>query len=386
MTQKFQFTDAEKVQLLADLIAIKSVNDNEVTVAQHLQKLLAKYDISAQILPVEGNRADLVAEIGSGQPVLGISGHMDVVSAGDESQWTSDPYTLTERDGKLYGRGAADMKSGLAAMVIAMIEIKQNHLLKQGTLRLMATMGEEVGELGSKKFADDGYMADVDALVIGEPSGYAIGYAHKGSIDIRLTSTGKAAHSSMPEQGYNAIDPLIDLLGKANHTFRDTDRHSELMGKLLFNTTIFNGGNQVNSIPEKATAEINIRTVPEFNNDEVAEKMTALVDEQNAKGADIAMDIYMSQPSIETSGKSTLVTLGQEIGAQYAGEDVPTNAITAVTDASNMVYGKGLDYPLAIFGPGSLTVHQVNEYVGKQMYLDFSKLYVAWFSRYLNEN
>ena len=117
------FTDQEKVQILADLVAVKSVNDHELQVAKYLQRLFAKYGITAKLLPLAANRADLVAEIGSGAPVLGVSGHMDVVTAGELTQWHSDPFTLTGRDGHLYGRGATDMKSGLAALVIAMITI-----------------------------------------------------------------------------------------------------------------------------------------------------------------------------------------------------------------------------------------------------------------------
>lgn len=386
LEKAYRMTETEKVKLFSDLIGIKSTNENEIEVAKYIQSLLKQHDIEAKLIPVTDTRTDLLAEIGSGKPVLGISGHMDVVPAGDESKWDTDPFVLTERDGKLFGRGAADMKSGLAAMIIAMIEIKENHLLKKGTLRFMATMGEEVGELGSRKFTDEGYMDDVDALIIGEPSGYEIDYAHKGSIDIRLMSTGKAAHSSMPEQGYNAIDPLVSLVYEANNLFRHTDKKSELLGELSFNTTIINGGNQVNSIPESATAEMNIRTVPEFNNKEVEKKMAELVAAENAKGAKIEMDIYMSQPSIETSGKSSMIQLAQEIGSKYAGHPVEATSLTAVTDASNMLRDKDFDFPLAIFGPGSASVHQVNEYVDKQMYLDFINLYVELFSTYLNED
>jgi len=285
------FTDTDKVQILGDLVKIKSVNDNEVEVAQYLQRLFADHGIKAELMPVSENRSNLVAEIGTNGPVLGISGHMDVVAPGDLADWDSDPFTLTERDGKLYGRGATDMKAGLAAMVISMIEIDAAHTLTTGRIRLMATIAEEVGETGSQKFYEAGMMDDVDALLIGEPSGYNVAFAHKGSIDIKLTSTGMAAHSSMPEQGYNALDPLIEVLYQANHAFRDTDRTSDLLGPLVFNTTIVNGGDQVNSIPAKAEADINIRSIPEFDNDEAIATLQQLVDQQNQQGAQLQMDV-----------------------------------------------------------------------------------------------
>ena len=100
-----KFTKQEKIQILEDLVSIKSVNDNEMEVCKYLQNLLSEHGIKSEIIKVSDSRANLVAEIGEGAPVLGISGHMDVVSAGDENKWTYDPFKLTEVDGKLYGRG-----------------------------------------------------------------------------------------------------------------------------------------------------------------------------------------------------------------------------------------------------------------------------------------
>ena len=122
-----QFTEEEKIKILSDLISIKSVNENEIEVANYLKDLFAEYGIESKIVPVTETRVNLVAEIGSGSPIIGISGHMDVVSPGDESEWTSDPFTLTERDGKLYGRGTNDMKAGLINLALVMIELKENN-------------------------------------------------------------------------------------------------------------------------------------------------------------------------------------------------------------------------------------------------------------------
>ncbi|MDY0393430.1 M20/M25/M40 family metallo-hydrolase [Virgibacillus halophilus] len=125
------FTKEEKIKILYDIIAIKSINENEIEVANYLKSLFAEYGIASKIVPVTDTRVNLVAEIGSGSPVIGVSGHMDVVSPGDESEWTSDPFTLTERDGKLYGRGANDMKAGLVNLALVMIELKENNELKK---------------------------------------------------------------------------------------------------------------------------------------------------------------------------------------------------------------------------------------------------------------
>lgn len=377
------FTDEQKLQILEDLVAIRSVNDHETQVATYLQRLLADHDIQAELRPLSDTRANLVAEIGTGHPVLGVSGHMDVVSPGDEAAWASDPFQLTQRGNKLYGRGITDMKAGLAALVIAMIELHAADQPTQGTIRLMATVGEEVGETGSAAFYEDGTMSDVDALLIGEPTGYHIFSAHKGSMDVKLTSQGKTAHSSMPELGQNAIDPLLSLLSQANEAFRQTDRVNATLGELTFNTTVFNGGNQVNSIPASATAEMNVRTIPEFDNAAVTQTLQQLVTQVNEQGGRVTMDIYMSQSPVEEPKDNDLSNLAAAIGAGYAGAPVPKLALPAVTDASNLLKDKGHNYPFIVFGPGNETAHQVDEYVDRQMYLDFTMLYQKLMTAYL---
>lgn len=135
------FSEAQKLQFLEDLILIDTVNHNELEVCRYLQQLLSDHSIEAKIIELGEHRANLVAEIGQEGPVLGISGHMDVVSPGDREKWTYDPFKLTEVDGKLYGRGTADMKAGLLALVLSLIEIHDQNPLHTGRIRLLATTG-----------------------------------------------------------------------------------------------------------------------------------------------------------------------------------------------------------------------------------------------------
>lgn len=378
------FTEEQSLDVLKDLVAIKSDNDNELKVASYLKDLLAKYDIESEIKIIRDNRANLVAEIGHGKPVLGISGHMDVVAAGNLDDWNSDPYQLTEKDGQLYGRGATDMKSGLAALIITMIELHHQGLPQKGTIRLMATMGEEVGEEGSGYFLKDGSMDDVDGLVIGEPSGYNIGYAEKGSMDIKFTSKGKASHSSMPEKGFNAIDPLMNLLIDANKTFRDENIKHDSIGPLIFNTTLINGGTQVNSIPDHAEAEINARTIPEYDNQKFIDVLNDLIKKYNDQGAKISFDAYMNEFPVLMDPKNALVAPMKKLMEQYTNEEVHVTPISAVTDASNLVQKRPSDLPFLIAGPGNDTPHQINEHVDKQMYLNFIDIYEKLFIDFLD--
>lgn len=371
-----KFTNEEKLSILKDLVAFKTVNDNEIEVANYLSKLLKDHGIESKIIDVSPRRVNLLAEIGSGKPVIGISGHMDVVSAGDESAWATDPFVLTEKDGKLYGRGSADMKSGLAAIVIAMIELKESGLFTKGTLRLMATTGEEVGEAGSQKYYEDGYGKDLDALIIAEPSQDNVIFAHKGSMNFKITSTGKAAHSSMPQLGYNAINQLMYYLVEADKIFNEDTRENETLGKLVMSTTIINGGVQVNSIPEKATAELNVRTIPEFDNDEVESIFRKLADKFNKDRHQIDVDITMSLHSVFTKSDSKIAKMAQQLGKKYFNVEPNIISSPGVTDAANILKGKSPDFNFIFYGPGlTKMAHKTDEYVEKDVYLKFPDLY-----------
>ncbi|MCM3670981.1 ArgE/DapE family deacylase [Mesobacillus maritimus] len=371
-----QFTEEEKIKILSDLIAIKSVNENEIEVANYLKELFAEYGIESKIVPVTDTRVNLVAEIGSGSPVIGVSGHMDVVSPGDESEWTSNPFTLTERDGKLYGRGTNDMKAGLVNLALVMIELKENNELKNGTVRFMATTGEEIGGAGSKKLYDEGYMDDVDYLWVAEPSHDTIIYAHKGSLNFRITSIGEAAHSSMPDQGYNAINPLMKYLLEVDEKLNGDERKNEVLDKLVMSTTIFNAGNQVNSVPEKAVAEINVRTIPEFDNDEVIDLFNTTADKYNQEGSHIQVEVTMSLPSVFTTGQSEMVDLAKEFGKKHLDLDIAVKGSPGVTDASNLLRGKDENFPFMMFGPGETKMaHKKDEYVYKEYYFAFFEIY-----------
>lgn len=370
------FSEEEKIQILSDVVAIKSVNENEIEVANYLKELFAAYGIESTIVPVTDTRVNLVAEIGSGKPVIGISGHMDVVSPGDESEWTSDPFKLTERDGKLYGRGTNDMKAGLINLALTLIELKVNNELTKGTVRFMATTGEEVGGAGSKKLYEEGYMNDVDYLWVAEPSPDTIIYSHKGSLNLRITSTGEAAHSSMPHLGHNAINPLMAYLLEMDEQLNGDDRQNEVLGKLVMSTTIFSAGNQVNSIPEKAVAEVNVRTIPEFDNDEAIHLFKQTADKYNQNGTDIEVEVTMSLPSVFTSGKSDMVEWTKKIGKKYLGFDIDVAGSPGVTDASNLLRDKDADFPFMMFGPGETKMaHKTDEYVYKDYYFAFFDIY-----------
>ncbi|WP_277851723.1 M20/M25/M40 family metallo-hydrolase [Latilactobacillus curvatus] len=129
----------EKIAILEKLVSIDTTDQAEGVIADYLADLFAQHGIHTEKVASKPGHENLVAYLGEAtDKVLGVTGHMDVVSIGDRSKWTSDPFTLTARDGKLFGRGATDMKSGLAALVIAMIELHDEHVPLNGQIKLPA--------------------------------------------------------------------------------------------------------------------------------------------------------------------------------------------------------------------------------------------------------
>lgn len=367
----------KKIKILQEVIQIKSVNDKEEEVAKYLQKLLAEYDISSELVEFAEGRSSLVATMGNGSgKVLAFSGHMDVVSAGDESKWTYPPFSGHIEGNKLYGRGSTDMKSGLVAMVIAMIELKEAGLNYNGTIKLLATVGEEVGELGAGQLTKEGYADDLDALIIGEPTNYNLMYTHMGSINYTVKSYGKEAHSSMPQEGYNAINHLNEFVTRANQEMDKLAQEYEnkIMGRTIHNVTIIKGGDQVNSIPNYAELQGNIRSLPEYPNEKVLDLLRKIADELN-EGAEYKLELTIDYNKIpvEANRDSELI---QAIQAQFS-KPLPLVGAAGTTDAAEFTKAKN-DFDFVVFGPGiTALAHQVDEYVEVDNYLDMIDKYQA---------
>lgn len=365
-----------KIQILKDIVNINSTNGHEEQVANYLQKLLAEHGIESEKVQYDVDRASLVSEIGSSdEKVLAFSGHMDVVDAGDVSKWKFPPFEATEHEGKLYGRGATDMKSGLAAMVIAMIELHEEKQKLNGKIRLLATVGEEVGELGAEQLTQKGYADDLDGLIIGEPSGHRIVYAHKGSINYTVKSTGKNAHSSMPEFGVNAIDNLMLFYNEVEKFVKSIDATNEILGDFIHNVTVIDGGNQVNSIPEKAQLQGNIRSIPEMDNETVKQVLVKIINKLN-KQENVNLELifdYDKQP-VFSDKNSDLVHIAKSVASDIVKEEIPLLGISGTTDAAEFTKAKKA-FPVIIFGPGNETPHQVNENVPVENYLEMIDVY-----------
>lgn len=337
---------------------------------------------------------------------------MDVVAAGDPSAWDFDPFKMTEHEGNLYGRGTADMKAGVAAFIFALIEIKENNLLEKGSIRLMLTAAEESVQTGSAHFHENKYMDDVDALIIGEPTGNVINTANKGSMNFTIHSKGRAAHSSIPRVGVNAITPLLKFVLRIEEAMEEAIKNVEFssfdfsdvivnfggvegdeegnkalndfLRSTFLTNSMFTGGIQINSVPDTASASFNVRTVNEFDNEKVKALFNDVLAEFNEADFDLEMSLDLA-PAI-TTGENDFVELAHKLGEDIVKKQFMVGPTTGVTDASNLLLSKDEDFKFIIMGPGQTSLaHQVNEHVSKDEYLNYIDLYIQLITQYANK-
>lgn len=356
----------EKIDILKHIIQIKSVNDNETEVADYIASLFEKYpNAKVEKVNYAPNRDNLAVTIGNpkGQR-LGFSGHMDVVDPGDLSKWTHDPFGGEVADGKIFGRGASDMKTGLTAQVIAMLEFLEDGVELPGEIRLLATVGEETGEYGAATLTDEGYADNLAGLVISEPSGLdQITYTARGVIDYRIESTGKAAHSARPQNGINAIDNLMVYYNEIQKVMAPFNKVNPILGGVLHNVDLIEGGEQINSIPAKAWLMANMRTIPEYPDQVFYDAIEKLVAELNERpGFDLKLSYSFPEEAIPGQPDAPLVKLAQKVSKETFGKEAQPVGSGGANDGAEFLRAKG-DFTSIVYGPGSETSHMPDEYV-----------------------
>ncbi|MDC2842009.1 ArgE/DapE family deacylase [Limosilactobacillus mucosae] len=357
--------DKEKqAKILKDLIQINSVNGNEIDVAAYLAKLFEQYGFKTEIDAFGDRRANLIVEFGSdsSKRVLGVTGHMDTVAIGNRNNWHHDPFGGETQGDRLYGRGAADMKSGLAAQVIALIELKESGWQPDGKIRFIATAGEEYGTPGANRLEERGIAKDLDALIVGEPTGGNIVYATSGSYNYQVICKGRSAHSSMPERGVNAVSGLARFIELEDRLF-DNVPLDQYLGSVKHSITILKAGDQVNTIPDHAELRGNIRPTRAFDNQKVTQRLNQAIDYLNqTTDYQLSLNILNDWWPIATDPQNELVKLALTASKNSYQKDPELTIINGATDASVFVKHRP-ELPVIVLGADEWSrAHQVDEY------------------------
>ncbi|KRM30809.1 peptidase, ArgE DapE family [Agrilactobacillus composti DSM 18527 = JCM 14202] len=357
--------DKARLKILTDLIHLNSVNGNEAPVSAYLAKLFASRGIKVRLDPFDDNRSDLIAEVGQGVDarVLAFEGHQDTVAVPDSSQWTHDPFKAEIVGDKLYGRGSADMKSGLAAQVIALLELIDTGQLPKGTVRFIATAGEEYGAPGAYRLKDQGVAQGISAMAVGEPTSGQVVYAHAGSLNYQIKSFGVAAHSSLPEKGVNAITGLVAYIN-AEQTLFDDAPNDPLLGTVRHSVTILKAGDQVNTIPDYAELYGNIRPTKAFGNQQVIDRIQAKIAQLNAQSqGKLEFKLIHNFYPVATAKDNAFVQLAAKIArATYQDRPVALKTINGATDASVFIQGNPKMAVVILGADAWDRAHQVDEY------------------------
>lgn len=361
-----------KIEILKNILAIESVNVNETAVADYIASLFTNYqDVSIEKIAYAPNRDNLVITIGNSGPVLGYSGHMDVVAPGNLADWSTPPFEPTIIDNRIFGRGATDMKGGLSALVVALLELLEKKTDLPGQIRLLATVGEETGEYGAAQLTKLGYADNLAGLLIAEPTDnmQRIVYTARGVIDYKVTSKGKSAHSARPQYGINAIDNLIEFYKLAKTRLANFTATDEVLGGVTHNITVINGGEQVNNIPSYAELLGNIRTIPQYPNKLFYAELEKIITELNKKtGFNLAITYSFPEEAIPGSPDSPIIQIAKEVHSKYWEQPAAITGSLGANDGAEFLQAKG-SFDSIVIGPGSNTSHQSNEYMDIDSYL-----------------
>ena len=348
-------TDA--VALTQSLLRFETVNPpgNEDQCARALGTALESAGFKVRYHSFGPGRTNLLADIGgqSDRLPLCFTGHIDVVPLG-AARWTKDPFAGETDAGRMYGRGSSDMKAGVAAFVAAAVRMAP-HLERSPGLTLVITAGEENGCEGAFHLHRDGVLGRAGAVVVAEPTANYPFVGHKGAFWLRAVASGVTAHGSMPEKGDNAVYKAARAVSKLESFRFDNPPHA-LMGQATLNVGTFHGGLNINSVPDRATVGIDIRTVPTVDHRQLLAALKAQV------GPDVELETIIDLESVYTDPDVPWMQSVFDVMTPILGARPAPRSATYFTDAAalNLAYRNP---PTVILGPGEPQMaHQTDEY------------------------
>ena len=390
----------ELVTLTRALVRIPSVvrpteaGADESAVVAHVADWMRRegFDVELQhVTPARANVLGAIGDAAQGKTLL-LEGHTDVVTEGDPAQWTHDPFGAELVDGRIYGRGAADMKGGLAAAMIAAAALWRSGTRLAGRVLVGALVDEEGDMLGVKHLCATPTGRAIDAAIVCEPEQNELCLEQRGVVWARVTVGGHMAHGAMPEAGVNPIAALASLLDEAQALERRLRRLCQrsryLRPPTVTPTTVRApsiGVAQANVIPASAQATLDVRLTPGPDAaavakeiDEACRRVAArhpgtVVTWEPISGFRLATRVDRSEPLVRAMRAAVRLVTGKP--ARFGG-------VPGSTDGTILRMERGI--PIVTCGPGPrLIPHQVDEYVEVPELVDAARIYVAAALAYL---
>src|SRR5512143_1979881 len=350
--------------LLSSLVAIDSTNSDlipeaagEAEIAAFIASWLERAGLDVRLVESAAGRPNVVAiarGTGGGRSLL-LNGHMDTVGKGD----FTDAHQPRLEDGRLYGRGAYDMKGGLAACMVALVEAQHQQL--RGDVILTAVVDEEYASLGTASVLES---VRADAAIVAEFTELQLILAHKGFVWFDVETTGRAAHGSRPDLGVDAIAQmgrLLVQLEQMDQALRSAPTHP-LLGSGSLHAGLIRGGQELSSYPEHCTLSIERRTLPGETPADVEAALLALLRQQRTLDPDFRATLQrgLSRSPLETSEDAPIAQAVQRAASRVLGHPAPVAGVPFWTDAA-LLDAAGI--PSLLFGPAGAGAHAAEEWV-----------------------
>lgn len=362
---------AEAVALTRRLLQENTINPpgGEEPIIALLGGLLEDAGFAVRRVDLAPGRPNLIARLAGSDadaPAFGFTGHVDIVPLG-EAAWRYDPFSGESEGDRLFGRGSADMKSGVAGMVVAAMALARGPRPRAG-IELVLTAGEETGCAGAKAIVQaPGSLGRVGALVVGEPTDLAPRLGHRGVIWIRLHFKGRTAHASMPHEGDNALlKAARAAVLLAGHDFGGIVHPG--LGRPTLNLGRIESGLNLNSVPDRAVLGIDVRPVPGQDGCSVLRELAALLPEAE-------LELLVDCPPLWSEGGDDWLAYVRERAAAVSGQVSDLGPVPFATDGGYLTPAYG-GPPTVVLGPGETEqAHKTDEWCSLRRIEQAAELY-----------
>ncbi|MGA2641887.1 MAG: M20 family metallopeptidase [Spirochaetia bacterium] len=390
----------ELVRLTQDLVRIDSVirpetGGTERNVVRFISEWVRR-ELAQEPLVVEAapGRENIVVTLDSGRPgpCLMLEGHTDVVSEGNREAWTHDPFAGEIADDRIYGRGACDMKAGLAVALLTAKAFHTSGVPWNGKIRLGLVCDEEGMMLGIKSFIRGGYADDVTACLVPEPEENNLCTCMKGAIRAIVRVHGKMAHGAMPLSGINPNTRLAKIIlafEELETEEKERCGRDPLLGLPSITFTVIQSpppGSpaQLNVVPGEAVGYVDIRTTLAQDHDALRERLRSVLGDLSAADPDFKaeIDFIEDRPVVGISRDEPIARVSAEAFREITGREPIWNGVPGATDGTFLSAWKRI--PCLVNGPGPRQLpHQVDEYVEIEELAESARIYVLSTRRFL---